>query len=366
MLKNTHTEVGLSLYLWFIIYSQIFFLILINLFGLNLWNELYFPIYSLLILPILAVLPDSDHPWSLLNKKFPFLKIISKFWWHRTWSHDIVTIFIVSMLIYVWFTSLFWYTDFQTPWNELSFTDKWQFFIFSKEFWSIFFTTFAHTLADNLTKGKVATFYWFRLICDKLKKVHPFLVILVLPLYLFVLLEDLVNYITSNFMPLTGSKWETYYYAFIFNIINIYAIYFILFNIFPENWFQWFVDLVRNTTSKLNNLYFVLVFFIISIIYFFWMSFQKVKQYADLMKKSIIFLVIASIFIFVIWYAFNYIQNIEQNIKLLVFWWIWCGWLYFLYKKYVNMKFDYFNILLNEVVISVFYLIIIGIIFFPK
>jgi len=348
MLKNTHVEVGLSFYLLAI---YLLFTIGTSIFSNT---ELYFPIYALLLLPILAVLPDMDHPWSMLNQKFPFLKPISTIYWHRTWSHDIFTIAILSSLIYFWLWNLFNYFDYSESFSSLWLLDKWKFFIYSKEWWAIFLTTFAHSFADWLTAWSVAYFFWVRKIYNWFKKIHPIFGIILFPLWILIKIEDIFSALKAQIMPLTWGIIETYWYALVFNIINILWIGYLLF----INWsFIWFKSLVISTIQHLNNPYYILPFFLVSIIYFFSMTFGKLQQYLSLMKKTIIFLISSTIFLLILWYTFNHFDFVN-NYKSLIFLGIGFVWLYWIYKKYINMKFDFFNILINEIILLIFYIMI--------
>ncbi len=361
MLKNTHLEVGLTFYLTTLLLYLVWFTSFVA--------TGYFPIYAYLVLPILALLPDIDHPGSYLIKMFPPLKVIARIDGHRTWSHSILFMVVVSALIYLGLGTLFGYFD--TSYYLFSgvgldnWTDPLKFFFYSKEYLAILFGIFAHVFADSLTKGHVKYFYFSRVLREKFSS-NAIWNILTLPLMPLLIVEDAINGLSWGIMPLTWSRGELEGYATLFNFLNIGLFGYIMYTLGIQNHLTGFTTYIQNTLQHLNHHYAIYIFIVITIIYFFGMSFGKAKEYARTLKDTVIFLFFASVVGFGFVYGHSYLASYFTDVKP-IFVNIGLGLLYALiaYAIYIKVvgrraRIATFNIMLNEALYALFYLVILG------
>ena len=349
MLKNTHIELSTSLVLWFIFLTFTWILTL-------LWWT--FPIYVFLLLPILAVLPDSDHPESYLNKKFPLLKNIHALWPHRTWTHDVFTLFVVSVCLYLWFWWLFWYYDYlpQLDWKEWisKYLEYVYFLIKSPNYIAIYIALVWHTFWDFLTKWSIKFFWWCERISQSFWKIKLLKYTILLPFTLLYTIQELLNKIKWNIFPLTWSWFEKNIYATIFNIINYCLLFVLFFVIWIHEKILYTLSLIawEWKTLSLLHIWIFAIFFWISMWYFFSLSFEKLKQYLKTWTWIIKFIVFEIIMMFVLYLIYT---------KLWWhYWWyilvVSIVWTVILYRKFIKLDFEYFNIVLNECLLIIIYL----------
>lgn len=348
MLKNTHIATSTSLVLLFIV--ACFFMSF-------LWWGNVFPIYPFLLLPILAVLPDADHPDGYLNVKFPMFKVISKIAWHRTWSHDLFTLLLVAIALYLWFWALFWYYD-----QPKELFNEWilwyiKFFLLSPNFLGIYIAMAWHTFGDFLTKGSVKFFYWAEFLDEKLKKIKLLRYTIWLPFFLLNKIQLFLNTIKGNIFPTTWSAFEKNIYATFFNSVNFILILLLAFA-FPITLSlkNAFAVMAYWEQLPLKIILYLLIFFVVSIWYFFSLSFWKLKFYAKIAKNLVLFAIGMLIGLVAIYWVFTSIPILSN--------YAWWGVLTYMilavavYRKTINVDFDYFNVIMNEMFLILVYLII--------
>lgn len=348
MLRNTHIATSTSLVLAFIV-SCFFFT--------ALWSGAIFPIYPFLLLPILAVLPDADHPEWYLNVKFPIFKVISKIAGHRTWSHDLFTLLVVAMGLYWWFGALFGYYD--QPTTLLSDGFMWwlKFFFLSPNFLGIYIAMAGHTFGDFLTKGTVKFFYWAEFLDEKFKKIAFLRYTLWLPFLILSKIQLFLNTIKGNIFPTTGSVFEKNIYAAIFNSINFLLIILLAFFFPVANSLKNAFAVIANwETLPLKVILYLLIFFVVSIWYFFSLTVGKLKFYAKIAKNMILFAIGMLVGLVAVYFAFTTIPFLSN--------YAWAGVVSYMilaiiiYRKTVRVEFDYFNVIMNEIFIILIYCII--------
>lgn len=348
MLKNTHIATSTSLVLLFIV--ACFFMS-------ALWGGNIFPIYPFLLLPILAVLPDADHPEGYLNVKFPIFKVISKIAGHRTWSHDLFTLLLVAIALYWGFGALFGYYDLPKEVFNEWILGYFKFFALSPNFLGIYIAMAGHTFGDFLTKGSVKFFYWAEFLDEKLKKIKILRYTLGLPFFILNKIQLFLNTIKGNIFPTTWSAFEKNIYAAFFNSVNFILILLLAFA-FPittslKNAFAIIADWEQ---LPLKIILYLLIFFIVSIWYFFSLSFGKLKFYAKIAKNLVLFAIGMLVGLVAIYWVFTSIPALSNYA------WAWVVAYMVLavavYRKTINVDFDYFNVIMNEIFLILVYLII--------
>lgn len=350
MLKNTHIECSTSLVLIFIFLSYT---------TISYFWYWVFPIYTFLLLPILAVLPDSDHPESYLNVKFPFLKWLSRVWSHRTWSHDIWTVTVVSIILYMLFWKLFWYYDYTIN-TEATWFDKIleyiYFFIKSPNFLWIFIAMFWHIFWDFLTKWTIKFFYWSELLTNTILRIKLLRYTIWLPFFLLYKFQYLVNKIKWNLFPTTWSIFEKNIYATIFNLLNYVLIWIMLFVIWINTNISNSLTLITWEWEKLPiwKLILFLIFFWISMWYFFELSKDKLSKYYKTWKWILKFLISEITLFFVLYFLYTTIDIFNQYWIALLIIMIACS--VFLYRKFIKLEYDYLNVILNECILLIIYI----------
>lgn len=350
MLKNTHIATSTSLVLLFIV--ACFFMS-------ALWGGNIFPIYPFLLLPILAVLPDADHPEGYLNVKFPIFKVISKIAGHRTWSHDLFTLLLVAIALYWGFGALFGYYDLPKEVLNEWILGYFKFFALSPNFLGIYIAMAGHTFGDFLTKGSVKFFYWAEFLDEKLKKIKILRYTLGLPFFILNKIQLFLNTIKGNIFPTTWSAFEKNIYAAFFNSVNFILILLLAFA-FPitislKNAFAVMADWDH---LPLKIVLYLLIFFLVSIWYFFSLSFWKLKFYAKIAKNLVLFAIWMLVGLMAIYWVFTSIPALSNYA------WAWVLAYMVLavavYRKTINVDFDYFNVIMNEMFLILVYLIIAG------
>lgn len=349
MLKNTHIELSTSLVL-------IFIFLTFTTFDIFWWW--IFPIYVFLLLPILAVLPDSDHPESYLNKKFPLLKNVHILWPHRTWTHDLFTLLIISIWLYLWFWKLFWYFDYtlQLEWKTwiLYYLEYLYFFIKSPNFIAIYIALFWHTFWDFLTKWTIKFFRWAECITKIFWKIKILKFTIWLPFYLLYMLQEIINKVKWNIFPLTWSWFERNIYSTIFNVLNYILLFILFFLIWIHEKILYTFSLIAWDwkTLTLTQLWIFAIFFWISMWYFFSLSLEKLKQYLKTWTWMIKFIWFEILLMFILYIIYTKL-NWEYWYYIL---WESIVWTVVLYRRYIKLDFDYFNIVLNECLLLLIYL----------
>lgn len=349
MLKNTHIATSTSLVLIFILWTYFF---------TTLWGGNFFPLYPFLLLPILAVLPDSDHPESYLNKKFKPLSVISKIAWHRTWSHDLFTLAVVAGLLYWFFWWLFGHYDIPTTTISEGFFWWLKFFIYSPNYLWIFIALAGHTFWDFLTKWSVKFFYWAEWLNTKVFKLFLLKITIGLPFFILHKVQDILNKAKWNLFPTTWSDFEKKVYAGIFNGVNflllmLFAFYMPVFTSLKNT----FAHLSNGTTLSWRVLFFLIIFFGISIWYFFALSVWKLKFYAKVAKELTLYILWMILGLVVIYLMFTFIPFLSS--------YAWIGMLLYIalciatYKKMIKLEFGYFNVIVNEILLILIYTIIL-------
>lgn len=348
MLKNTHIATSTALVLWFIF---------LTFFVSSLGGWTYFPLYPFLLLPILAVLPDADHPEGYLNQKFPMFKVISKIAWHRTWSHDLFTLLVVAILLYLWLGTLFWHFD--IPFSTIK--EWWlvwlfKFFFHSPNFLWIYIALAWHTFWDFLTKWSVKFFYWSEFIDWKLKKKSLLRYTIWLPFMILNKVQVFLNTIKGNIFPTTWSNTEKNVYALIANVINLLLILILSF-------YTPIFDSIKNTiiSISVNNwwvfstkLFLFLIGFIgVSVWYFFSLSVWKLKFYLKIAKNLLFYVIWMLIWLVVIYIWFHYNPSFQNYFWIAVIVYMFLS--IAAYRNFIKVEFAYFNVILNEILLIVIY-----------
>ena len=350
MLKNTHIETSTSLVLWFILLSY---------FITSLWGGTLFPLYPFLLLPILAILPDADHPEGYLNKKFPIFRWFSKIAGHRTWSHDLFTLLIVWALIYLWLWWCFNYYD-----KPITLLKDWlfwwlKFFFQSPNFLGIIIALMWHTFWDFLTKGSVKFFYWSEFLDEKFRKTKILRYTIGLPFFILNKIQVFLNTIKWGIFPTTWSGFERNVYAGLFNFINFLLIIVLLF-------FTPIFTSLKNTFVKLSGesetlplkvLIIILIFLGISVWYFFNMSPWKLKFYSRIAKSTIIYCLTMFGGWFVIYYLLSWSEVFQQYGLVIGIAFVLCS--IWVYNKMLKLELAEFNVVINEILLLMMYIWIV-------